>query len=50
MPASARKELALDAPAHWRLLGSPELELALLVGPRRSATDTLAFLLSDPPD
>lgn len=50
MPASARKELTLDTPAHWRLLGSPELGLALVVGPRRSAADSLEFLLTDAPN
>jgi hypothetical protein len=47
VPAAARKALALKTPAHWRLLGSPELGLALIVGPRRSAADTLEFLLKN---
>ncbi len=50
VPAAARKALALETPAHWRLLGSPELGLALIVGPRRSAADTLQFLLKNPAD
>jgi hypothetical protein len=49
VPAAARRELSLDTPGHWRLLGSPELGLALFVGPRRSAADTLQFLLAADP-
>jgi hypothetical protein len=45
MPVQARKELSLDTPAHWRVLGSPELGIALVIGPRRSAGETLEFLL-----
>lgn len=47
VPAAARKELALDTAAHWRLMGSPELGVSLLVGARRSVAETLKFLLAD---
>lgn len=45
IPAAARRSLALETPAQWRVLGSPSLGLALVVGPRHSAAETLAFLL-----
>ena len=45
IPAAARRSLGLGTPAQWRVLGSPSLGLALVVGPRRSAAETLAFLL-----
>jgi hypothetical protein len=47
IPAAARRSLRLETPAQWRVLGSPSLGLALVVGPRRSAAETLAFLLGD---
>lgn len=47
IPAAARRSLALETPAQWRVLGSPSLGLALVVGPRHSAAETLAFLLGD---
>lgn len=46
MPAAARAELELQALAHWHVLGSPTLGVAILIGPRRNATETLEFLLS----
>jgi hypothetical protein len=46
IPAPARAELGLPALAHWHVLGSPTLGVAMLIGPRRSATETLAFLLN----
>lgn len=47
VPVAARKELDLDTSAHWRMMGSPELGVAFLVGARRSAAETLKFLLDD---
>lgn len=46
MPAPARAELRLQALAHWHVLGSPTLGMAILIGPRRNATETLEFLLN----
>lgn len=46
IPAPARAELDLQALAHWHVLGSPTLGVAILIGPRRNATETLEFLLS----
>ncbi len=46
IPAPARAELELQALAHWHVLGSPALGVAILIGPRRNATETLEFLLS----
>jgi hypothetical protein len=45
MPAHARKELGLETPGHWRVLGSPELGIALVLGATRSPRETLEFLL-----
>lgn len=46
IPAAARRALDLETPAQWRVLGSPSLGVALVVGPRRSAAETLEFLLA----
>jgi hypothetical protein len=46
IPALARGELGLPVLAHWHVLGSPTLGVAILIGPRRNATETLEFLLS----
>jgi hypothetical protein len=46
IPAPARAELGLPALAHWHVLGSPTLGVAMLIGPRRTATETLEFLLN----
>jgi len=46
IPAPARAELGLQVLAHWHVLGSPTLAVAILVGPRRNATETLEFLLN----
>jgi bifunctional DNA-binding transcriptional regulator/antitoxin component of YhaV-PrlF toxin-antitoxin module len=48
IPAPARSELGLPEQSHWHVMGSPELGLAILIGPRRSAEETLRFLLDGP--
>lgn len=48
IPAPARSVLGLPELSHWRVMGSPELSVAILIGPRRSAAETLSFLLSEP--
>ena len=45
IPAQARGELGLTSVSHWRIFGSPSLGIAILVGPRRTASDSLGFLL-----
>jgi hypothetical protein len=45
IPASARDELGLNSPDHWRVFGSPALGVALVIGPRRSPRESLEFLL-----
>jgi hypothetical protein len=45
MPAQARKDLGLADGAHWRVFGSPDLAVAIVVGPHRSPRETLDFLL-----
>jgi hypothetical protein len=50
IPAAARLELELPAMAHWHVLGSPALGVAILVGPRRTAVETLEFLLKPADD
>src|ERR1700679_2567801 len=50
IPAQAREELGLASTAHWRIFGSPALGIAVLVGPRRTASDALGFLLEEDPD
>lgn len=46
IPAPARADLGLPVLSHWRVMGSPALGIAVLVGPRRSAPETLEFLLT----
>jgi len=46
IPAPARSELDLQELAHWHVLGSPALGVAILIGPRRNAAETLEFLLT----
>jgi len=46
IPAPARAELGLETLAHWHVLGSPTLGIAILIGPRRNAAETLEFLLN----
>ena len=45
LPKPARDTLDLPIETHWRVMGSPGLGIAILVGPRRNATDSLRFLL-----
>lgn len=45
IPAPARAELGLDESSHWHVMGSPMLGIAILVAPRRTARETLGFLL-----
>jgi hypothetical protein len=47
LPAPVRRELGFHTPGHWRVLGSPELGVALLVGVNRSPAETMAFLLGE---
>lgn len=49
IPANARAELGLSPLQHLHVLGSPSLGIAIVVGTRRNAADTLAFLLDVPP-
>lgn len=49
LPAGARKDLKLEPSAHWRVLGSPALGVAILIGARRNPTETLEFLLAAGP-
>lgn len=48
IPAPARAELGLGALDHLHVIGSPMLGVAIVVGPRRSARETLEFLLGVP--
>jgi hypothetical protein len=48
IPADARAELGLVPLAHLHVLGSPTLGVGVVVGLRRNAAETLAFLLSAP--
>ena len=50
VPARARDALGLPKLENWRIFGSPELGIAILLGPRRSAHESLAFSLSREPD
>lgn len=45
MPAQARRELDLPDGSQWRIFGSPNLGVALVVGPRSTPREALEFLL-----
>jgi hypothetical protein len=45
MPAQARSELRLPADAHWQVLGSPALGIAIVIGRPARPSDTLRILL-----
>jgi len=50
MPAEARNALGLPSQTHWRVFGVPRLGVAVIVGPRQGARESLDFLLrSQPP-
>jgi hypothetical protein len=45
MPVQARSELGLPPEAHWHILGSPELGVAIVVGRPEEPSDTLRVLI-----